>query len=176
MEKVILTVGYARSGKSTVAHYLEEKCGYKRIGFSDFIANELAKRNLEITKNNMVSYGEQFRNELGKDYLIKQVLKEAEGNDKVVISGTRLMREYDAIKEKFSNAKMILVSSQEKQRFERRKDQSKTFEEFVARDKEDEKAYGMCEVFAKNDYEIENSGSLEDLLKKVDEIIEKESE
>jgi len=176
MVKVILTVGYARSGKSTVANYLKEKYGYKRIGFSDFIAKELEKRKLEITKSNMTNYGEQFRNELGKDYLIKQVLEEAKEHDKVVISGLRIMNEYEVIKEKFTNTKMILVTSPENQRFERREGQSKNLEEFLLRDKKDEEMFGMKEVFAKRDYEIENNGSLEDLLKKVDGIIEKESD
>ena len=171
MTKVILTVGYARSGKSTVAHYLAEKHGYKRIGFSDFITIELAKRKLEITKTNMTNYGKQFRKELGEDYLIKQVLAEAAGHEKVVISGIRLMGEYDTIKEKFSSAKMIFTIAPEKQRYARRKDQSKTFEEFIARDKKDEELYKMREVFAKRDYEIKNEGSLEELLKKVDDII-----
>ncbi|MBT4192490.1 MAG: AAA family ATPase [Candidatus Diapherotrites archaeon] len=174
MTKVILTVGYARSGKSTVAKYIEEKYGFKRIGFSDFIASELEKRNLETTKDNMMKYGEQFRKELGEDYLIKQVLKEIEENDKVVISGLRIMAEYEKIKASFSDTKMILVSSIEQNRFDRRKDTSKTNEEFLARDEHDEKLYGMKRVFEKKDYEIENNSSLGELLEKVDEIIKKE--
>jgi dephospho-CoA kinase len=175
MTKVILTVGYARSGKSTVAKYLEKKYGFKRIGFSDFIVSELEKRSLETTKDNMTNFGERFRQELGEDYLIKQVLQEIKGNEKAVVSGLRTMNEYEKIKASFPDAKMILVSSNEQNSFARRKDISKTLEEFLSRDKKDEKLFDMKRVFAKNDYEIENNGLLEELLKKVDEIIEKKT-
>jgi dephospho-CoA kinase len=174
MTKVILTVGFARSGKSTVAKHIGEEYGFKRIGFSDFITKELEKRNLETTKDNMMKYGEQFRQELGEDYLIKQVLEGIKENDKVVISGLRLLNEYEKIKTSFADTKMILVSSIEQNRFDRRKDTSKTKEEFLARDEHDERVYAMKQVFEKRDYEIENNSSCKDLLEKVDEIIKKE--
>lgn len=167
-----MVAGYARSGKSALAKHLEEK-GYTKIGFSDFIADELKERGLEVTKTNMSNYGERFRKELGQDYLIERVLKKAEGKDKVVISGLRLMREYEKIKEKYPNAKMILTNANEQNRFDRREDESKHLDEFLERDREDDKMYNMHEVFEKMDFVIENNGSFEEFLSKVDLIVKR---
>ncbi len=173
-KQVIIVAGYARSGKDTVADYLVEKHGFRKIVFSFFVGEELKKRGIMPTKENKSIYAQTLFKELGQDYLIKRVLGEAEKHSKVVISGLKPIWEYDGIKKNYPQAKMIVVDAPKKMRFARRpSDTPNDYKIFIERDKRDVKQFKMNEVFKKRDYFIKNDGTLEDLYKKVEVIYKK---
>ena len=173
-KQVLIITGYARSGKDTTADYLSKKYGFKKIVFTDFMKKELKKRKLAPTKENMNKYGQQFRDELGKDYLVRAVLAESEKHPKVAICSVKPIWEYEAIMQKYPQTKMILVTAPKELRFTRRPaDSPSEFEAFLQRDKNDEKWYALKTIFSKKDFEITNDGTLGDLYKKIDEVMGK---
>ncbi len=174
MKEVLIITGYARSGKDTTANYLEKKYGFKKIVFSDFTIEELVKRGIKPTKDNMSIYGARLRRELGRNYLIERVLAAVKKYGKVAICSVKFMRERNTILKEYPQTKMLLVTAPKKIRFTRRpNDSPDTFAGFLARDKRDVRVFHMDKVFEKKDYEISNNGSLTDLYKKIDALYKK---
>ncbi|MEM5829932.1 MAG: AAA family ATPase [Candidatus Aenigmatarchaeota archaeon] len=184
---IILGVcGYAASGKSEVSNYLKEKYNFEVFEFSDIIEEEAKKLglisenlNLEEKKRKLSEVGKIIREKFGRKdiFAIKIIEKIKEKNlEKVVVSGIRSLDEYFAFKNAFGkNFYLIFLDVDAKIRYERRKLQDKSFnlsfEEFLERDKRDEKELNLKELKDLSDFIIENNSSLEDLYKKIDLII-----
>ena len=133
--KAIVVIGLARSGKDTVAEYLQQKYGYTKLVFSDLIAEELKKRGMQVNKKNMSEIANVLREEQGMDILAKLIvekMKEA-GKEKFVLVGPRSPQELEYVKKKYEKCIAIKVESERSKRFERRskKDPNKA-EEFFA--------------------------------------------
>jgi hypothetical protein len=120
--------GYARSGKDTVAKYLVENHGFKRIAFADAIRHMLLdldpyvgigySNNSHITISDLVSIegwdnakshpeirrllqdlGVSARQHLGEDVWIKAALRTLSNGEPIVITDVRFKNEADAIKD-----------------------------------------------------------------------------
>ncbi len=178
--KVIGLTGLARSGKDTVANYLVEKYSFKHFDFfRDTIIPELEKRNLEITKQNGSQLAGKLRQEFGlgviAEKLIERIAKENFSSLKgVVITGFRDTKEVKLLKKKFPKLMLILIEAEAEKRFDRRDEKTPANREiFFQRDEFDSKTWGMQKVFKLAKLKIENSGSKEDLYKKIDSILKK---
>ena len=183
---VIGVSGYAASGKSEFAKYLKEKYGFKVFEFSEIIEEE-AKRlklleenlSLEEKKRKLSELGKKIREIYGREdiFALKIVEKiKSENFEKIVVSGFRNLVEVEVFKKEFGkNFYLIFIEADAKIRYERRKIQDPnfnlTFEEFLQRDKRDEKELGLRELKEVANFVIENNSSLEDFYKKIDLII-----
>lgn len=119
--------GYARSGKDTIAKYLVDNHGFKRVAFADAIRNmlldinpyvgfgpsnsshtsladlvsvvgwEKAKEHLEVRRL-LQDLGVSARTYLGEDVWIRAALRTPSSGENIVITDVRFTNEADAIK------------------------------------------------------------------------------
>jgi hypothetical protein len=114
--------GYARSGKDTVAQYLVEENGFKRLAFADTIKHflltvnpliedghrlneivqmygwEVAKSKIEVRRL-LQETGVTARQMFGEDFWVEQTFAEADPTSNYVISDVRFPNEADYIKD-----------------------------------------------------------------------------
>jgi len=173
--KIIGLTGTHRSGKDTVAKYLKEKHGYKTLTFSDFLKKRLRKKDMKITKMNLSKEGDKLREDKGRGALAEEIYKEIKRNnwEKIALSGFMSPEEVKYIEEKAEKFSLINVTAKPSERFKRRSEsEPDDLEEFLGRDKRDEKK-GVKEVMEKADYEIKNNSTKQKLYEKTNQLINK---
>ncbi|MBN2126797.1 MAG: AAA family ATPase [Candidatus Diapherotrites archaeon] len=169
----IVLVGLARSGKDTLADYLCEKYNFKKFVFSDVLVELAEQKKLEPSKMNLVKLGDELRAKEGMHAVASRLLKKVKG-EKIILVGARSKEEFFEVKKKFSNTVLISISAPQKERFERKNDSDPlTEKEFFSRDKIDAEKKGLNELISLAEINLINSGSLEELHKKADELIKK---
>jgi len=167
MKQVLILLGKARSGKDTVADFLVKEFGFKKFVFSFVLENELKKQGKKVSKQSMSLLGDELRKEFGMGIVASKLMEKISEEEKIVFVGARSVEEVELIKEKFPQAKLILVEALKEKRFERRSEMdSDDLKKFHERDLFDEEKKGMQKVFSLAELKIENNGSLRDLFSK----------
>lgn len=171
--------GMPAGGKDTVAEYLEGK-GFSHISLSQILREILTERNLEINMENLTRVGNSLKDEFSESYLAEQALRRIDKSKDTIISSIRQPGEIDYLKQQ-SGFKMIFVDADIKARFKRLKlrgriGDSETFEQFLEADRKmsDGKSGGMNlhECKRRSDYVVDNDGTLDDLYRNTDKIID----
>ena len=177
---IIGLVGEKLAGKDTVANYLEAKYNASHFRFSHILDAILEELNLEISRKNEIDLGLGLREVFGEHVLInalEQRVKRSMAGYQVV-NGIR-MDELEIVKS--WGAKIIYITAPIEVRFERYNnrrggksgkadDAQMDFEHF----KEHEAGRTELEIpelGKKADFRIDNVGSLEELYKKVGDIM-----
>lgn len=163
----IALTGWAGAGKTTVAQYLEQKYGYKRISFADGI-KDIAARYFFVQEKNrrlLQQIGEKMR-EIDQDVWVRYTLHRIEYIEldfPVVIDDLRRMNEFEALQRK--GFTVIRIEADENIRIDR----------LIKRD-------GFCDrTLLYNESEngvahlefptIYNNGTLDELYKNVDKMM-----
>jgi dephospho-CoA kinase len=176
MKTIIGLVGEKLAGKDTTANYLVEKYSADHFRFTHILDAILEDLDMEISRKNEITLGMGLRKAFGEHVLINAVedrIKKSWASF-IVVNGIR-MDELDIVKS--WGAKTIYVTAPVEVRFQRyqtRKEKADdallNFEQF----KEQENGpteQRIPELGTKADFKIENTGSLEELYGKVDEIL-----
>lgn len=181
MSKIILALsGPIASGKGTIKKYAVEKYGAKECRFSSSLRDVLNRLDVETSRENLQKISTVLRQNFGEDVLAKAIAKEASAlsADIIVIDGVRRMADIRYLKE-LPGFILAGVDADPKIRFERMKtrnenkgDSEKTFETFL-KDHEAEADREIPEVMSHATVTFENSGNLEELFEKVDQILKK---
>ncbi len=188
-EKMIIgVVGKIAAGKTTVAKFFEEK-GFCRVSCSEPLIDllthnvsdyswipELPER-AEPTRDRLIEFGKYLKDRYGGDVLIRLAVDKKRHCENIVIDGVRSREEIEAVKR--LGGKVIYVEAKPEIRFERlmkrraEKDRGiKSFADFRGMDNAEERLYHTSELKGLADYIIVNEGTLEELRKKVEGIIE----
>ncbi len=182
MVKVVIGVtGKIGSGKTSISNYLQEKYHFSEYQFSQILSDVLERLHLKKSRENFQKLGFLLRKEW-PEVIVDALEKDmGEGKKKlVVIDGIRYANELEMLK-KFEKNILISVEAPTEVRYERcrkrgeKEEDSISFEEFLASEKR-ETEKGIEGVSQLADYHLENKESKEELLKKVDEIMEREYE
>lgn len=169
-------IGRIASGKTVVASHLQDEYGGRIIRFSDALRDVLDRLHLENTRTNLQDLGVALRGTFGDGILAQAVRKEVEscGDDVIVVDGIRYQDEFDMAKA--LGAKIIFVDAPQEARYGRvvgrgtRGEAHISLEEFKASElKPTEKE--IDSLGAKADYVVENTGSIEELKGRIDEIM-----
>ena len=172
--KFIILTGLARSGKDTFADFLEKDFGFKKLVFSDFLKAEVAKRGLEISKENLAIVGDGLRKKDGMSVVARLLWDNAKNFEKVVASGCRSVEEIEFLKRRCKNAVLVCVKAKASERFERKLESDpQNSRDFFARDEMDIQNKGLDKVIELADITIENNSTLEDLKKKAEELVKR---
>jgi len=172
--KLIILTGLARSGKDTVADFLEKDFGFKKLVFSDFLKAEVLKKGLEISKENLALVGDELRKKKGMAVVAELLWNDAKNLEKAVASGSRSVEEVLFLKKKCRNGVVVAVKTDSSKRFERKlENDPQNSKDFFARDQRDIENKGLDKVIALADITIENNSTLEELEKKVKELVGK---
>lgn len=170
-EMIIGITGLARSGKDAAARLFIQK-GFTQINMSDILKEELLKKNIEPTKENMSLLGDELRKLHGKDIIIKMLVNKLKGREKIVITGIRSPEEAAFLKQQVKNFCLLAIGAKESIRFSRRTaEDPQTEQEFFSRDQRDIKNKGLDKVIASAEITTENNASLEELNKKLESFL-----
>jgi len=185
--KLIAVCGRRRSGKDTIAHHLVQTYGYQHLkiskpmkdamkslfGFSDEEMESDKKEEIHpvwnVSPRNLMQYigTDVFRNHIqttipgiGESFWVRrfvQSVKDEHGNTPIVVSDMRFINEYNYIyNELTTDMKVIRVERNHSTMVDNRSD---------------------CHISEKQymeipyDFYLENTGTIEDLLHKVDEAV-----
>jgi dephospho-CoA kinase len=171
---IIIVTGLARSGKDTVADYLARKHGFEKVTYSDFLAKEIKKKGLSVSKKKMAELGDKLRKEKGMHYLSELVWKKIQGKKKAVLVGPRSKEEIEYIKQREKNVFLVNVSASLEKRFNRRSPLDPQEKKgFLERDRIDIERKGLGKVIKMKDFEIENNAGLNELFKETDKVLQK---
>jgi dephospho-CoA kinase len=177
MKLVIGLVGHIGSGKTAVSEYLQENYGAKEHRFSQILMDILDRLYLPHERAHLQNLGKSLRAELGEDVIVNAFKRDLEKDtsEMLIVDGIRYENEVNMLKEK--NGILLFVTASPQTRYERavargEKGEAKiTYEQFLESERaETEKHIEMIKDGA--DYIIDSSGTLDELYRKVDGIIE----
>ena len=174
---LLVIVGMAGSGKSSVARYLERK-GWRVIRFGALTMQVLEKQGLPINEANEKSVREELRAKGGMDIYARLLLpsiKESLAKNPTVIDGLYSWAEYKFLKGLFKEQmKVVAVYTTRSIRYARL---SQRPERPLSRTKAEQRDYAEIENVEKGgpiaiaDYTIVNDGTLKGLLLAVDKLL-----
>jgi dCMP deaminase len=175
---IIGLTGKNASGKGEVAKVLTEG-GFNYLSLSDLLREELAKRGLKVTRENLIQVGTEMRQFYGGGVLADRALQKIDVDKNYIVDSIRNPREVEVLR-RLKNFRLVHVTAMPKTRFERiagraREGDPQTFKEFqVLENREaksaDPNAQQLEETGKLADVELENNGDLEGLRGRVKEI------
>ena len=180
---IIGITGTDGAGKGTVVDHLLEKGNFEHCSARALFVDEINRRSLPMSRNQMRLMANELRAKHGDDFLITEYKRRTgflqEKN--YLIESLRAVAEAKTLKE--LGGVLIAVDADQKIRYERvqqRRSESDhvTFEEFKnqeALEMNDPDPHGMqkAKVIEMADYVIQNNGVFDELLVQVDEVLKK---
>jgi len=177
--KVIAFVGYPLSGKSTASEIARE-LGIPVIVMGDVVREEAKKRGILLTDKNLGKIASELRQKEGMDSIAKRCIPRIRETVKntgiVVIDGIRSIAEIERFKKVFGDDfVLIAIESPVEIRFERakmrkRSDDVESIEDLIERDRREE-SWGLKEAMEIADFTVENTGSYNDFVETVRQIL-----
>ena len=174
--RIIGLTGTNGAGKGEVAAYLIGK-GYTYFSLSDLVREELRKKEKEVTRSNLIKMGTELREKFGPDILAKRIMKKVK--HRAVIDSIRNPSEVKYPR-KHEDFILLAIDAPVELRYERaikrgRIESASTLEEFIEKEEEEmtdyEKGQQLLNCMKMADHTLINDGSLEDLHKKLEELL-----
>ena len=97
---IIGITGTLAAGKSTVAKILVEK-GFKHYSVRDFLVQEISRRGVGVTRDNMIEVANELRAKYGPSYVVERLYEQGKlvgGN--IIIESIRNVGEVESLKSK----------------------------------------------------------------------------
>ena len=177
--KILVFVGMSGSGKTTAIDYLTEK-GIPKIYFGGIIYQAMREAGIEITPESQQRFREEIRQKEGKDFVIKRVLKEIQdlinaGQKRIVLDGLYSWTDYKILKKAYPTETtviaIILPRALRHHRVSERPDRPFNAQEINERDWSELENLEKGAPIAIADYYLENSGSISDLHKQLEQLL-----
>jgi dephospho-CoA kinase len=174
--RLIGLTGPNGAGKGEAAEILKAQ-GYDDFSLSDVIRDKLRAEGKTAGRDNMIEKGNELRREFGPDILARLIMDKVRG--KAVIDSIRNVSEVEYLRAR-GGFVLIAVDAPAETRFERvrargRDESAQTLEQFVRKEAEekgeDAGAQQLDRVMAMADIILANDGSLEDLRRKLEEVL-----
>ena len=181
MNKLIEVVGMSGNGTSVVTDYLQE-IGWTKLYFGGITYKLMDEAGIPRTEDGKSE--KEFREKLRKDhgpacyakFLEPEIVEAIKTND-VVLDGLYSWYEYKYLIEKFPNLKLLCVVTDKELRYDRvSKRVNRPFdrEAITERDLSEIENLYKGGPIAYADYYILNNGTIDDVVNRVKEILEKE--
>ncbi|MFQ5815264.1 MAG: AAA family ATPase [Candidatus Hydrothermarchaeaceae archaeon] len=169
--------GRIGSGKTTISLHLQKEYGAREHRFSEILEDVLERLHLPHRREYLQKLGETLREEFGHDILVEALKRdlEEEKADTVVIDGVRYENEVEMLRRLEENI-LVFISAPPELRYQRtvkrgtRGEAVISFEQFSANDEAvTERELDIVEQRA--DYVLENTGTVDELLQKLDGVM-----
>jgi dephospho-CoA kinase len=171
--QIIGLTGTNGAGKGAAAEFYMDH-GYAYMSLSDLIREELRKKGLELSRDNLIKMGNHLRKKYGADILARRTMEHVRG--KTVIDSIRNPEEVEYLQHQ-KNFILLAVDAPAEVRYERvisrgRDESARSFEDFIAKEREEmtDRAKGQqlqrCMQMA--DHLISNEGTLEEFHRKLE--------
>jgi len=178
---IIGLTGKNAAGKGEVASYLKTK-GFVYYSLSDALREEATELGLDHSRDNLIKLGNELRQKHGSQYLAQQINNKIKNKNEKNFVVDSIRSPYEA-KELMKNKDFLLIGidAPVKLRFERLLERNRagdavTLEEFKKQEERENvnnKANQQLDAtFALAGKVIVNDSSLEDLHKKIDNLLE----
>ncbi len=170
---IIALVGLPGSGKSEAARILEKK-GFSIVRLGDVTDDVLKERKLKQKEDNEKKIREEIREKYGMGGFAVLSLKKIKKHKNVVVDGVISYQEVEVLKDNFEDVFLAAVHSNYDVRLSRinkRKERPLAEKELKQRDMHQLTKLNMAMTFAKADYTIVNDGSIEELNKRMEELL-----
>lgn len=173
--RLILLTGMPGSGKEEFLKICMNR-GIRILRMGDFVRSEAVEKGLELTDESVGSLAQARRESDGFDYWAKKTI-EALDDRLTLVDGVRGRAEVALFRRSVRNGVVIVaVHASPSTRYKRlvaraRSDAPKSWDEFERRDMR-ELRWGLGDVIARADYIIPNEGSLEDLRRTAEAILD----
>ncbi len=176
---IIGLTGTNGAGKTEVADYLRSR-GFEYHSLSDEIRTEIRKRGQEITREVLISVGNELRSRYGPGVLAERVLRRLDRNHNYVVDSIRNPSEVEALRSR-GDFRLLCVDADIRLRFSRTRERGReraaqTLEQFVAEesrelDSHDPANQQLIATRRLADITIQNDGSIEDLRMQLDRLL-----
>jgi dephospho-CoA kinase len=174
--RLIGLTGTNGAGKGEAAAFFQEK-GFAYFSLSDLIREELQKKNLAPTRDNLIRTGNDLRRRYGADILARRILRRVKG--RAVIDSIRHPKEVERLRIR-PTFRLLAVDAPPALRFERvkrrgRDESAATLEEFLAKEREEmsrspeAQQLDLCLRMA--DTTLINDSSLEDFHRQLEALL-----
>lgn len=180
MGMIIGVTGHLSSGKDTVANYLQQELGFLHISLSDILREDLKRRKIPLTRENLQDEGNYIREKYGGGILAERALGKRLPGKNYVITSIGRVDEINVLK-KHPEFKLIFVTAHAKKRFEwmkkrNREQDPQTYKEFLKHEKKESKGGGakfreLDNCMKASNIIVKNSGTINELNKKVNKLI-----
>ncbi|MGA3020771.1 MAG: AAA family ATPase [Candidatus Micrarchaeales archaeon] len=173
---IVCVIGMPGAGKSQVADVLR-RMDFRTYELGDVVRGMMKEQDIEITPESLRKFSIVARRKYGYDYEARRLIKKInlkEGN--IAIVGFRTKANLDFIK-KHAKVTSIAVIAPAKIRYlrlssRRRPDDPKTMTEFMRQRDRKEIRFGILKVIKGADYVIANTGTVADLKKSVQMVMD----
>ena len=173
---VILLVGMPGAGKEEFVQ-VAKKRGYSVVRMGDVVRDYVTSLGYPLENEIVGKIAGDERKKHGVGIWAKRTVERIKkmGGDKIVVDGIRCEEEVEIYRKNLGNVFLVGIFAPQKARYERilkrgRDDDVKNWEEFVDRENR-ELSWGLGKVFARADYMLLNTGSLEEYHRKVEELL-----
>jgi len=182
--KVVGVVGMPASGKSEAARLARDE-DVPVVTMGDVIRDEVERRGLEPTDENMGRVATELREEEGDDAVARRCADEIRAKEApvVVVDGLRSDDEADYFRDEFDDGDafvLVAVDAPFETRLERVRDRDRDDDMATAdelRDRDDrELGYGMGDAIEDADVRIQNDGSLDEFREGFRSVLTEESQ
>lgn len=177
MKFILALTGEKLGGKDTVAEYLVTKYGACHVRHSHILDDILRLLDMPISRRNEIDLGMGLRRVFGDGTLnagLRKRVREST-SEIVVINGYRFQDELANVKE--LGARTVYITAPEATRYERFlkrqekvDDARQTIEQFRQQEHEPTEI-GIPSLGAQAEFRIENTGTLEELYAKIDDLL-----
>lgn len=166
------------SGKGEAAKYLKEKYNAAVFRYSDFMRDILGVLFLEHSRENLQSVATGLRKTFGENIFGGAMLKKIESSESnlIVIDGIRRRGDLDGLKI-LNNFNLVAINVLAEERYKRitlrsenSDDKTKTWEEFQ-KQLQAETEVEIIDIMKEAKFTIDNSGTVDDFHKKLDELV-----
>ena len=178
---IIGITGTLGSGKGTVVDYLVTKKGFKHFSVREFIGKEITKKDLPITRDNLVLMGNELRKKYGPSYIAKTLYERAKKSGKnTIIESLRNPYEVTTLR-KMGTFYLFALDANPKVRFQRVLKRASetdkiTFQEFINHEEremssKDPTKQNLKKVISMADFKFKNDGSLKELYDQIEKAL-----
>lgn len=122
---IIGLTGACCSGKDTVAEYISKKYGYKHYSLSDILRGIMKEKGIELTRENLATFGTELREESGNGILAKKALEKIDLNGRFCITSIRHTGEVEKLRER-KDFILINITAPQSMRFERMRNRKRS--------------------------------------------------
>lgn len=181
MAKIILGfTGLIACGKDVSKTYVEKKYGASSYRYSTMLRDILTRLYLPMTRENLQNLSTDLRARFGEDTMAKVIAEDAKNDEHeiVIIEGIRRMADIANLQQT-PNFYLISVETTPENRYQRMVkrnenvgDENKTYDDFLKSDQMETEVQ-IPDVMNHAKFHVDNNGSVEDLYRQIDEIIEK---
>jgi dCMP deaminase len=176
---IIGLTGKNGSGKTAVSDYLKSR-GFEYHSLSDAIRDEIRRRGSDISRDILITVGNDLRETFGPGILAERVLVSLERGHNYVVDSIRNPSEVEVLRRR-EDFMLLAVEADPAIRFERslirgRENAAQNFEQFMAEEKRELESDNpanqqLLATREKADIVVNNNGTLEALYRHLDELL-----